>query len=60
MQSGGGRGDGDLAGFVSVDGLVAGKVLVAARAIGALNVGRQGNVAEPIGDVGDGFIAGRG
>lgn len=60
MQSGGGRGDGDLAGFVSVDGLIAGKVLVAARAIGALNVGRQGDVAEPIGNMGDGFIAGRG
>lgn len=57
MQSGGGRGNGDLAGFVSVDGLIAGEVLVAARAIGALNVGRQGDVAEPIGDVGDGFIA---
>ena len=57
MQSGGGRGDSDLAGFVSVDGLVAGKVLVAARAIGALNVGRQGDVAEPIGNMGDGFIA---
>jgi len=60
MQSGGGRGNSDLAGFVSVDGLIAGEVLVAARAIGALNVGRQGDVAESIGDVGDGFIAGRG
>ena len=60
MQTRGGCGDGDLARLVGIDGLVAGEVLGASRIVGARNVGRQGDVAEAIGHVGDRFIAGRG
>jgi hypothetical protein len=59
MQARGGRGDGDLAGAVGVNGLVACKVLAALGAVGAFDVGREGHFAEAVGDGGNGLVVGR-
>jgi len=61
VQAGGGRGDGDLAGAISVNGLV---TLDVARTlggrVGALDVGRERDVAEAVGDIDDRLAGGRG
>jgi hypothetical protein len=64
MQTGGWGGDGNLASAVRVHGLVAFEVALALHRIraaigsGAVDVRWQGNIAEPVGDLGNGTIVG--
>ena len=60
VQASRGGGDGDLFGAVGVDGLVALDVVGAfgGRAF-AFDIGRQRNLAEAVGNVGDGLVVGR-
>ena len=61
VQAGGGRGDGDLAGAVGVNGLIAFDVARAGGGgIGALDVGRKRDVAETVGDIDYGLAGGGG
>ena len=60
MQAGGRRGDGNLAGPIGVNGLVAFDIACAFGGIFALNIRRQRDITEAIGDFDDGLAGRRG
>ena len=60
MEAGRRRGDGDLAGAICVDGLVAREILDVMGIVGALDVGRERDFAELVCDDGDRFAGWRG